>query len=136
MADFIDQLAHKKTRPRALEVLLIAHITIDRFALAKHTHVRMSHAARFVVNHVGSLTASMPVTPDLIFDAGLVLPEPMRVRAAQLTEDALALTVADVAFLSRDAVLAMMGGKPMIPSTKIGRLLQAAEIEANKRSRQ
>ena len=104
-----DRLAHQDTRPRALELLLLAHLAIDRTCLRGRARPRVSPAAAIAAAYIEELPAGEPVMAEgfAIVTAGTT-ERTVRADAIALIEEALALTVEDLAFLARTTVIRML----------------------------
>ena len=124
MASLADRLSTANTRPRALELLLIAHLILDRPMLRDRYRPKVSGAAKIAVNHIEHVPPGAPVDPEGVYQSWPTGRENTRLEAGYLTAEALTLTVEDLVFFSRDTVLTMLGAVPATPRTKVGRMLE------------
>lgn len=108
-----DRLASTPTRAHALELLLVAHAILDRQLLAGRRAPRVSAACTLVLASIADTPVGAPVTAEGVYVDGWELPDTLRVEAANLAADALQLTTEDLAFLSRDLVLELVGATPV-----------------------
>lgn len=144
-------LGSREERPRALELLLLAHLAADRRCLKGRTPPDVSRACRRVVKLLRSMPTSVPfdvdcviayaeyqhteptgVEPDDEFGCPwdripAALPEARAREIVDMVGDAAQLTTADLTYLSRETVLTCLGAVVIPKKSKLDRMLDQVD---------
>lgn len=107
-----EQLAAQATRPRALEVMLLATVLIDRDCLAKYTRPVLSRAGRKALEYLEVTRPSVPPSAEDCCIHYAHLADRALQPIALLIDDATKLSVGELSFLSRDTLFRLVGAVP------------------------
>lgn len=124
-----DRLASTAARAGALELMLCAHVALDRGCLKDRAQPKVSPTARRVLDCLSATPAGVPLSAEAVIAYYARLEDEELAPIAQLAFDAAQLTVEDLSFLSRATVLELVGALPTRRKrpTKTDRLLELSQ---------
>lgn len=108
-----DRLAKSATRGRALELVLVAQVALDRTCLEGRRAPNVSAVCRYALDSIAATPTAMPVDAAGAYIALWQIQPHERAAAAALVEEAMALTAADLGFLGRETLFVMVGALPL-----------------------
>lgn len=123
MTDLVERLADSLGRDRALEVMLVAHLAIDRTCLLGRARPRVSAPARLLVDYMRATPAGIPFCAEDVAAYYALRPDAQLAPVLELALEAEQLTIADLSFLSRETVLSCLGA-----TVKLKKKRTAADI--------
>lgn len=92
-----------------LEVLLVAHVAVDRTCLKGRTRPKVSGAAQLVLNCLADTSPHVPFSWEWVaVYYGLLMPGETVVPALELARRAAQLSIEDLSFLPRETVFRML----------------------------
>jgi hypothetical protein len=109
MTTLEDQLCAEATRQHATEVMLLAHVALDRGCLDGRTPPVLSRTSRRALEFLLDTPAEIPVSPEVCCLYYGEMADAMLEPIARMIDEAVSVTIGELSFLSRECVLRLCG---------------------------